>query len=188
MPIVGSVGRLEAVKGYEVLLSAFARLLATHNQQPKPVLVVVGDGSERPALESAASALGVGDSVRLIGWRSDIESVLRACTVFAMSSHSEGTSVSLLEAMSSGLCPVVTHVGGNPDVLGPDLQHRLVPAAEPQALAGALQSALADHQARGRDSDFARNRIVEHFGLDSMVRRYEDLYARAPANAQHTCD
>ena len=180
VPVVGSIGRLEAVKGYEVLVAAFARLRAGFSDTAGPVLVIVGDGSQRALLERSAAALGISDSVRFMGWRSDIESVSRAFTVFAMSSHSEGTSVSLLEAMSSGLCPVVTDVGGNAAVLGPDLRHRLVPPADPQALASALSAALLDCHARECDSQIARDRIVEHFGLDSMVKRYEELYSAAP--------
>jgi len=180
VPIVGSIGRLETVKGYEIMIQAFARLQSKPAGSVRPVLVLVGDGSQRTALERSAAELGISDSVRFVGWRSDIESVLRAFTVFAMSSHSEGTSVSLLEAMSSGLCPIVTDVGGNAAVLGPDLKHRLVEPANPDALAIALADGLVDCATRKRDSRTARERVVEHFGLDQMVQRYESLYAANP--------
>jgi glycosyltransferase involved in cell wall biosynthesis len=180
VPIVGSVGRLETVKGYSVIIAAFARMLATWTAAPAPVLVLVGDGTERAALERSASELGIAASVHFVGWRSDIERVSRAFTIFAMSSHSEGTSVSLLEAMSAGLCPVVTNVGGNAAVLGPELAHRLVPAANPDALAAALSYALRDDAARACDSRTARARVVQHFGLDAMVHSYESLYSQAP--------
>jgi glycosyltransferase involved in cell wall biosynthesis len=180
VPIVGSVGRLEPVKGYGVMVAAFARVLTAWSAAPAPVLVLVGDGSERAALERSASELGISASVHFVGWRSDIERVSRAFSIFAMSSHSEGTSVSLLEAMSAGLCPVITDVGGNAAVLGPELAHRLVPAADPDALAGALSRALLDDAARARDSRTARDRVVQHFGLDAMVHSYESLYSQAP--------
>jgi glycosyltransferase involved in cell wall biosynthesis len=180
VPIVGSVGRLEPVKGYGVMVAAFARVLTAWSAAPAPVLVLVGDGSERAALERSAAELGISGSVHFVGWRSDIERVSRAFSIFAMSSHSEGTSVSLLEAMSAGLCPVVTDVGGNAAVLGPELAHRLVPAADPDALAGALSRALLDDAARARDSRTARDRVVQHFGLDAMVHSYESLYSQAP--------
>lgn len=178
-PIVGSVGRLEPVKGYRVMVEAFARLLKTSPDAPRLVLVLVGDGSERSALESTAATLGVSDAVHFMGWRSDIERISRAFTVFGMSSHSEGTSVSLLEAMSAGLCPVVTNVGGNAAVLGPALKHRLVPPSDPDALAEALSHALSDRAARERDSAIARTRVIADFGLESMVRQYEALYRNA---------
>ena len=179
VPIIGSVGRLEPIKGYEVMIDAFARLRARGEHTPPPVLVLVGDGSERAGLERAASTLGVADSVRFVGWRSDIERITRSFTIFSMSSHSEGTSVSLLEAMSSGLCPVVTNVGGNSAVLGPDLSHRLVPAADPDSMALALSDAIRDTAALRRDAQIARERIVQQFGLNAMVDRYEALYSTA---------
>jgi glycosyltransferase involved in cell wall biosynthesis len=180
VPIVGSIGRLETVKGYEVMIRAFARLQSKCTDSVRPVLVLVGDGCQRTALERSAAELGIADSVHFVGWRSDIENVLRAFTVFAMSSHSEGTSVSLLEAMSAGLCPIITDVGGNAAVLGPDLKHRLVVPANPDALAIALIDGLVDCTTRERDSKTARARVVEHFGLDQMVHRYESLYSATP--------
>ncbi len=178
-PIIGSTGRLEPVKGYDVLISAFARLLGSWTESPKPVLVLVGDGSARGDLERDARALGIADSVHFAGWRRDIERMTRAFTIFSMSSHSEGTSMSLLETMSTGVCPVVTDVGGNATILGPDLSHRLVVPADPNALAAALSRALLDHPSRDRDAVIARRRVVQDFGLDAMVHSYESLYSTA---------
>lgn len=179
VPIIGSIGRLETVKGFDVLIAAFAKLLASWTDSPKPALVLVGDGSERPSLVRAVSQLGMADSVHFLGWRSDIERIESAFTIFTMASRSEGTSVSLLEAMSAGLCPVVTDVGGNAAVLGPDLTHRLVAPSDPDALALALSRALRDAPERERDAHTARARVVERFGLGAMVRRYESLYSAA---------
>jgi glycosyltransferase involved in cell wall biosynthesis len=95
-----------------------------------------------------------------------------------MSSRSEGTSISLLEAMSAGLCPVVTDVGGNAHVLGPALRHRLVPSESPAALAGGWRSALLDPARRVEDAATARRRVEREFGLRAMVRAYENLYAQ----------
>lgn len=180
-PLIGSIGRLEPVKGYDVMIAAFAELLRTWSGDTRPALVLVGDGSERARLERDAATLGVTDAMHFRGWRSDIERHLAAYDVFTMSSHSEGTSVSLLEAMSSGLCPVVTRVGGNPAVLGEGLAHRLVPANDAPALAAAWRAALDDPAARARDAVAARERIVAEFSLDAMVRAYEQLYARGAA-------
>lgn len=186
VPVIGSIGRLEPIKGYAVMIEAFARLRATWTASPAPVLVLVGDGSERQALEQSAAALGISDSVYFVGWRSDIERITRAFTLFSMSSHSEGTSISLLEAMSAGLCPVVTNVGGNAAVLGPELAHRLIRAADPEKLAAALADALLDSAKRERDAHAARERVVQNFGLDAMVRGYESLYSAAPAARRST--
>lgn len=176
-PLIGSVGRLERVKGYEIMVAAFAQLMREWDGPGRPALVVVGDGSERDALERDARLAGIADRIAFRGWRSDIERHLAEFDLFTMSSHSEGTSVSLLEAMSSGLCPVVTRVGGNSAVLGAALAHRLVPPADPAALAGAWRDAYAHPDRRLDDAVRARQRVLDEYSLGAMVSRYEALYA-----------
>src|SRR6185436_12649481 len=117
---------LEAIKGYDIMVEAFALLRRGWSGPEPPVLVVGGDGTERQELQRRVDELGLDQSIKLLGWRDDIPDLRSAFTLFTMSSRSEGTSVSLLEAMSSGLCLVVTDVGGNADVLGNSLRHRLV--------------------------------------------------------------
>jgi glycosyltransferase involved in cell wall biosynthesis len=175
-PIIGSVGRLERIKGYDVMIDALARLRARWNGEAAPVVVVGGDGAERSQLWDLAEKRGVRAAVHLLGWRDDIEDLHSAFTFFTMSSRSEGTSVSLLEAMSAGLCPVVTDVGGNSAILGPRLRHRLVPAGSPDALAAAWHDALTDCPKRTADAAAARERVVQSFGLSTMVRQYEAIY------------
>jgi glycosyltransferase involved in cell wall biosynthesis len=180
VPLIGSIGRLEPIKGYEIAVEAMARLVHTWELPRRPVLVLIGDGSQREALQRQASTANLGEAIRFLGWRSDIEACLSAFTMFTMSSHSEGTSVSLLEAMSSGLCPVVTRVGGNPAVLGTPLTHRLVPAGDSAALAAAWRETLQSPDRRVVDALAARQRVMDDFGLDAMVRSYEAAYELAP--------
>lgn len=175
-PIIGSIGRLEPIKGFDVMIRAFERLSA--GSGARAALVVAGDGSERANLVALAASLGIADRVHLLGWRDDTISLLGAFTLFTMSSRSEGTSISLLEAMSAGHCPVVTDVGGNAAVLGPTLRHRLVPSENPEALAAAWREALDDRAARERDRGVARTLVEERFGARTMVARYADLYRR----------
>jgi glycosyltransferase involved in cell wall biosynthesis len=177
-PIIGSIGRLEPIKGYDVAVRAFASLLRRW-QGLKPALILAGEGSERAAVEALISELGIGDAVHVLGWRNDVVDLLSCYDLFTMSSRSEGTSVSLLESMSSGLCPVVTAVGGNSAVLGPELAHRLVPSEDPEGLARAWEDALLDADKRRRDSDAARRRVQDRFSLDTMVDAYQSLYLRA---------
>jgi sugar transferase (PEP-CTERM/EpsH1 system associated) len=176
-PIIGSVGRLEPIKGYDVMLRAFARLREREYEGPPPALALVGEGSERCRLEADARAHGLADSVRFLGWRDDIERLLASFSIFTLSSRSEGTSVSLLEAMSSAVCPVVTDVGGNLDVLGEDLRHRAVPPEDPDALARAWNETLSDVAARTADGRTARARVEQRFSIEAMVSRYERIYA-----------
>lgn len=176
VPIIGSIGRLEDIKGYDVMVQAYASLMGLWRDSARPVLVVGGDGSERKNLLELAERLGVADGVHLLGWRDDIHSMHSAFDLFTMSSRSEGTSVSLLEAMSTGLCPVVTDVGGNRAILGPGLAHRLVPALDPVALARVWLKALKDEAGTAADGTAARGRVGKEFGLEKMVRGYEKIY------------
>jgi glycosyltransferase involved in cell wall biosynthesis len=176
VPILGSIGRLEPIKGFDVMVRALAVLGAMAGGGPAPMLVVAGDGSERLRLEQLAREHGVKDRLHLLGWRDDVQALHAAFAVFTMSSRSEGTSVSLLEAMGAGICPVVTDVGGNAAVLGPSLRHRLVAPEDPAALAAAWRDALDDRTRREADAAAARSRVRAEFALDAMVRRYEAVY------------
>lgn len=187
-PILGSLGRLEPVKGYEVAVHALALLLAEWRGGPPPVLLVGGDGSERERLLRLAREAGIADRVLLPGWRNDLGALHGAFTLFTMSSHSEGTSVSLLEAMSAALCPVVTEVGGNADVLGPALRHRLVPAANPAALARAWSAALRAPVARFADGAAARERVTARFCARAMARAYEAIYRGVAVQAEYAAE
>jgi glycosyltransferase involved in cell wall biosynthesis len=178
-PVIGSVGRLDPIKAYDVMIEAFAHLLTIWEAPPRPVLLLAGDGPERARLEALIRARGLEAAAHLIGWRDDVHDLYATFTLFTLSSWSEGTSLSLLEAMSSGLCPVVTEVGGTPAVLGNRLPHRLVPPRRPEALAAAWREALRDGARRRDDAGLARVRVEEAFGLDAMVRRYEAIYLGA---------
>lgn len=178
-PVIGSIGRLEPVKGYDVLLTAFALLRHGWKGDPPPALVIAGDGAEHSRLRELARGTAAAEDVHLLGWRDDVAELHATFSLFAMSSHSEGTSVSLLEAMSAGLCPVVTDVGGNAAVLGDELRHRLVAPANPEALAAALGEALRSPERLAADGRAARRRVEGAFGLDRMVAAYEALYSSA---------
>lgn len=185
--IIGSIGRLEPIKGYDVMIEAFGAL-RRRGKQRDAVLVVGGEGSARPSLEQLIRSRGLQDSVFLLGWRDDVFDLQSAFTLFTLASRSEGTSISLLEAMSAGLKPVVTDVGGNAAVLGPDLRHCLVPTEQPEALATAWENALTDRDRTERDRVAGRLRVINDFGLDAMVRAYERVYVGDEAETSTVLD
>jgi sugar transferase (PEP-CTERM/EpsH1 system associated) len=175
--VVGSVGRLAPVKGFDVLLRSMTRVAS---EVPEALLLLVGDGPERDALAAAAERFGITDRVRFVGHRSDVIPYYQAMDVYVNSSHSEGLSNSILEALACGVPVVATAVGGNPEVL----RHAgcggvLVPPGDPGALADALARYLRDDVGRPLYSQAARQTIVDHFGLERMVGRYEALYREA---------
>jgi glycosyltransferase involved in cell wall biosynthesis len=172
--VVGSVGRLEPVKAFHRIVEAVA---AVGDASPRPVYVLLcGDGSERAALWETARRCGIGDRVRLAGWVDRPVDHYRLMNVFSLTSVSEGTSVSLLEAMATGVVPLVMDVGSNREVLGPDLRDLVVPAADVttyvRVLRGVLQSPERWESARAA----ARARVVRHYSLDRMAEEYDALY------------
>lgn len=174
--IIGSVGRLEPIKNYQLAIRALAKVGKIAGDESAPFLVLAGDGSERAGLEALAEELGVADRVNFLGWRNDPERLYGSFDVFTMSSLSEGTSISLLESMSSGVCPAVTDVGGNGAALGPDLASLLVPSNDPDRLAELWHRLLSDPVERTRLGQLARTRVVEQFSLDKMVDQHVALY------------
>ena len=171
--LVGNVARLAKVKNHAVLLDAFA---IVHRHVPQARLAIIGEGPEQRALEERAAALALTGDVQLLGAVHDTPSVYRELDLYVLSSHIEGTSVSILEAMASGVCVVATAVGGTPDLLGHGRFGVLVPPDDPAALASAMWELLCDPARRRTLAAAAREHVVRHHGELAMVRRYEDLY------------
>lgn len=175
-PVVGSLGRFDHIKGYDIVLRAFAELRQSWPGKADPFLLLAGEGPEIERLREYALARGLADRVLFPGWRADAPALYRTFDVFVLGSRSEGTSMSLLESMSCGICPVVTDVGGNARVLGEELSHRMVPLEDPSAMAAGLRDALLDLERCRHDAEVGRARVVSEFSLCNMVERYESLY------------
>ncbi len=173
--VVGSVGHLRPVKNLSRLLRA-AHGLAT----PVTVLLV-GDGSERAALErQARENPPTGGTVVFAGHRDDLRDAYAAMDLFCLSSDSEQHPVALLEAMAAGVPAVATAVGDVPHVLGEEAAERAVPIDaedDAAALGRALDAVLALDRS-GRDALVAAQtrRVEERYGFDAMVRAYRALY------------
>jgi len=175
--VVGTVGRLDPVKGHAMLVDAVARL-ALAGELPVH-LVIVGEGPERAALQQRIHAAGLGETAHLVGEREDIPAILRAFDVFCLPSLAEGISNTLLEAMATGLPVVATAVGGNRELVADGATGRLIPTGDPAPLAAALRPLVSDAGLRERWGAAARRRACEQFSLEAMVRRYEACYTEA---------
>jgi sugar transferase (PEP-CTERM/EpsH1 system associated) len=170
---IGTIGRLDPVKNQAALIEAFATLKTSH---PHLRLVIVGDGPLRESLQQHAADLGVADAVTFTGARSDTPDLLRSFDVFVLPSINEGISNTILEAMASGLPVVADRVGGNPELVADGLTGALYEGADPATLAAALRPYVTDSGLRRAHGEAARARVVQNFGLDSMVARYLALY------------
>ncbi len=173
-PLIGSVGRLDPVKGHGTLVRAFARVLGQH---PDAHLVLAGEGECRPACEALARELGAGERVRFLGWRDDVKELLGAMDLFVLPSLNEGMGRAVVEAMAAGLAVVATRVGGVPQVVAEGVTGVLVPPEDPASLAeaiGRLLSRPGERQAMGqagrqRAPAFSAERMCEE--LDALYRR-----------------
>jgi glycosyltransferase involved in cell wall biosynthesis len=145
--VVGGLGRLVAVKGFDVLLRALPTLAAA---VPSARVLLVGEGPERVALDAQATALGVGARVHVTGATTDIARCLAACDVLAAPSRNEGMGRALVEAMALGVPVVASEVGGIPAVVGDGEGGRLVPPGDAAALADALVELGLDHGLRAK--------------------------------------
>src|SRR6266850_1394648 len=140
-------------------------------------VLLVGSGPELPKLrEEAAASPELAGRILFLGASDGIPDLLNAMDVFVLPSISEGMSNTILEAMATGLPPVVTRAGGNPELVEDGRVGCLFNPGDVQALAGLL-SRLADETVlRRRYGQAARQRAVEHFSLAVMMRHYRDLY------------
>lgn len=171
-PLVVSVGRLRAPKDFLTLARALAALPAGSFEA-----LIVGDGPDRPALESELRRLGLEDRVRLAGERDDVPDLLASADVFVLSSVSEGLPVSVLEAMAAELPVVASRVGGVPELVADGETGFLVPPRDPQALAAALERLVDDGELRRRLGAVGRVRAETRFGLNAFRRAHLELYA-----------
>jgi glycosyltransferase involved in cell wall biosynthesis len=168
-PIVGSIGRLDRQKGYDVLVEALPRLSGV-------TAVVVGEGAERAELTRRAAELGVEDRLLLPGWSDDARRALTTFDVFVLPSRFEGLPLVLIEALLAGVPVVATRVGSVGELVT-DETGVLVPPDDPQALADAVQALLDDPERRARLGAGGRRRALERFTIERVADSFAALYA-----------
>jgi glycosyltransferase involved in cell wall biosynthesis len=171
--VVSWLGRMTGIKRVDDLLRAFAEL---RGRGVDAVHLLLGDGPDRPELETLAAELGIGDAVRFTGFRADVGSIYHASDVVALSSANEGTPVSLIEALAAG-CPVVTtDVGGAFDVVDEGRAGVLVPFGDLRAFADALED-LARSPGRRRElGEAGRRHVLARYSVERLLDDVDELY------------
>lgn len=197
-PVVGTIGRLDPVKNYGLLLLAFRTLLVG---LPEARLVVVGDGPDRPRLEALAANAGIAGAVRWLGKRSDVEQILPAFDVFALSSLSEGTPMTIIEAMTAGVPIVSTPVGGIPEMVEDGRDALLLTGQPPmvssvagaegsayvEGYAAALERILLNAPAAHALARKAAERAQMEFSIERICDRYLHLYQELTSAHESNC-
>lgn len=187
------VGTVCERKGLLDLRDALVAVRERHGGRVPFSVVIVGDGrQEGPGAErrvrAAYEAAGLAPAVRFVGALSheDVVGVLGGAAVFCLPSHWEGSPLSLLEAMASGLAPVAAGVGDVPEILDGGAAGLLVPPRDPAALADALERVALDEDLRTRLADAARCRVVAEYTNDRVVERLFGLYLELAARRRHS--
>lgn len=172
--VIGSVGRLVAIKDYRTLLRA-AEIIAQRGKDIRVVLV--GEGREREILEAQVrSSAELSGRVTLAGASDSVPDLLNAMDVYVLSSLREGMSNTLLEAMSTSLPIVATRMGGNPEAIEEQRSGFFFFPGDVVHLADLLERLCSDTELRKRLGAASRDRAVAEFSLRQMLQRYHALY------------
>ncbi len=174
---LAAMGRLDYQKGFDLLINAFAKAAAN---QPNWSLVILGEGPERRRLEEQIHTHGLEPRVRLLGWVSEPNAVLRDCDAFVLSSRYEGFPNALLEAMALGLPAVAVDCPSGPaDIIRPEVDGLLVPLSDLPALTAALRRLMTDEGLRARLGKQAVD-VVDRFSSDRYYARWDAVLRGDP--------
>jgi glycosyltransferase involved in cell wall biosynthesis len=155
---------------------------ALAESEPRWHLSIIGEGDEFAHLRQQAATLRIADRIAWHGPIANAGSLLTAFDAFVLSSRTEGTPITLLEAMNAGVPIVATRVGGVPDVVGSS-HAILVPSEQPRMIARGLAEVANEPSAAARRSMLARERLLQSFGSAEWLDAIGAVYQAACTNA-----
>ncbi len=170
--VFGAVGRLAPIKNTELLLRSFARMLREHRVDAR--LILVGDGEMRSRLESLARDLLISDQVLFAGWVLDRAKIFCDLDVTCLSSHNEGSPLSLIESIAAGVPVIATNVGGVADVASSELDGELIEPANEQAYTAALFRAARSRRRVPRQRSAA---FRDFYSIRRLIGDMESIYS-----------
>ncbi len=171
--LVGIVARLVPIKAHEVFLRS---AIEVARRVPDSRFIVIGDGARRAELEELASSLGLGERIRFIGWRGDLDRVYADLDLVVLTSRNEGSPVSLIEAMAAARPVVATRVGGVGDLVEDGVTGLLVPEGDHVAMAEAIAELLGDEDRRRHLGEAGRERVYPAFSARRLLADVDRLY------------
>lgn len=184
--LVGTVGRMQAVKNQTLLARAFVRVLQkAPTLRDRLRLVMIGDGPLRRECISILESAGLAEIAWLPGKREDIPAILQTLDCFVLPSLAEGISNTILEAMASGVPVIATDVGGNGELVVEGVTGRLVPREDVEAMAAAILGFAEQPGFAQKMGAAARAAVERDFSLEVMAFRYADLYHRLLQAQEH---
>jgi glycosyltransferase involved in cell wall biosynthesis len=165
------VGLIRSGKGHADLIASATRLPPALDLH----IVIVGDGSLRPALEAAAARNGAAHRIHFPGYRTDVPIILAASDIVVQPSLFDALPTALIEGLAAGLPAVATRVGGIEDIVTSDVGI-LIPPGDPDALARGLVELAGDPERRQQMGRAARRRFEQEFDAVRWVRTLRSLY------------
>ena len=172
--VLGSVGRLVAIKDHRTLLKSAALLVARGIDVR---VLLVGAGPEMATLQcQAQETQELAGHVSFLGASDQVAALMNAMDVFVLPSLGEGMSNTILEAMASALPVVATRVGGNTELIDDGRNGFLFSPGDAAGLANIIEQKLRDAVSRFRFGVAARQKAATQFSLERMIARYRDLY------------
>ncbi len=174
--LMGHVARLTPLKNQGFLLSIFGELSKQCNNL---MLVIIGSGPLRAELEDECEKMGISGSVRFLGARTDIPELLSIFDLFLLTSHTEGISITILEAMAAGVPIVASRVGGNPEIIQDSYSGFLLPLNRPGEWVRKILELIENNNERSRISGNARETVMRTFSLEAMAAQYRSVYEKA---------
>lgn len=172
--VIGSVGRLEPQKRFDLLIDAVAQLAPSC---PHLKVLIVGDGSLQSTLREQIARLGVAPRCWLLGQRADISDLHHAFDLYVQSSDYEGTPNAVLEAMALETPVVATDVGGTAELIRHGTDGLVVPPASLPALLDAVRAAMGDPKGMTARSASARRRVETDLSFETRMRTVEAIYS-----------
>ena len=163
------------VKGHDVLISAAPQVVKVH---PKTQFVLVGEGAMRSGFEKHVRDLGLHENFLFLGRRRDVPAILACCDIAVLPSLAEGLPNAVLEYLAAGLPVVATALGGNIEIIQDGATGLLVPAQDPQSLAGALIKLLSDEDLAARIAGDGCDYVKQNFSFERLVADMDALYAK----------
>ncbi|WP_371192498.1 glycosyltransferase family 4 protein [Glaciecola sp. SC05] len=171
--IFGTIARLDPIKNHEMMLNAFAKVLESNSEC---TLVIVGDGDLMDALQSQVKALKIAHKVKFTGYITYPKDYLSVFDIFLLSSFSEGTSMTLLEAMSLGKPCVVTDAGGNKEIIVHEETGLVTDNNDMEQYANAMLSLAGDPEQIRLYGEQACKRFSKQFTVELMSAQYQACY------------
>ena len=175
-PLIGMVGRLSDQKSPETLIDAVRQL---RGRWPNLICLIIGDGPNSKFISDLVEASGLQNQVILLGRRKDAAALIGACDISVLSTHYEGMSISVLEAMEAGQPVIASNIGGMSELVGHGQTGFLVPPNHSGALAEAIEELLKDADLRRTMGRKGKERALNVFGLEQQTQKTADVLIRS---------